>query len=237
MVVPLDSSVNIAFPFITEAFGRPIDAIQWIVICFVLANSSLMLVFGRLGDQFGHRRIFQLGLAVSTLAFLFCAGAQSFGWLLLARGIQGIGAALVISCGPALTLACFPESGRAKALGLYTEMFGLGAVLGPSLGGALVVNRGRAAVFWFRIPVALLALIATFAVRPPRRPAASRPFGFCGGVLLTGALGCLLLTVNQLQAPDAAWSAIVALAWLSTAETNPTIWRRKSGPLSERQAA
>ena len=101
---------------------------------------------------------------------MFCAAAPSFGWLLVARGIQGIGAALVISCGPALTLACFSEPGRAKALGLYTAMFGLGAVLGPSLGGALVVNWGWAAVFWFRIPLSLLPLLL-LSTLPDIRPA------------------------------------------------------------------
>lgn len=215
LVVPLDSSVNIAFPFITEDFGLPIDAIQWIVICYVLTLSSLMLVFGKLGDLFGHRRIFQIGLAGSVLAFLFCAAAPSFGWLLPARVIQGIGAALIISCGPALTIFCFPESRRARALGLYTGMFGLGAVMGPSLGGILVDNWNWSAVFWFRIPISLLALLITFAMPSPQRPAKGRSFDLRGGVLLAVALGSLLLTLNQLQRPEAAWPAVLALAALT----------------------
>ena len=136
-IVPLDSSVNIAFPDITRSFSIPIDAIQWVVICYVLTYSSLMLVCGKLGDLFGHRRIFRIGLALSIVAFALCGSASEFGWLLFFRFCQGVGAALVISCSPALATACYPEEQRAKALGLYTALFGLGSVIGPSLGGSM----------------------------------------------------------------------------------------------------
>ena len=95
LIVPLDSSVNIAFPDITRYFEISIDSIQWVVICYVLTYSSLMLVFGKLGDLFGHRRIFRIGLAVSVIAFALCGSATEFGWLLFFRFCQGVGAALV----------------------------------------------------------------------------------------------------------------------------------------------
>src|SRR5262249_39591558 len=81
--VPLDTAVNIAFPAITAAFDLQVRAIQWVVICYVLTYASLMLVFGKLGDLLGHRRIFQLGLVVGTVAFVLCSLAPSFGWLML----------------------------------------------------------------------------------------------------------------------------------------------------------
>src|SRR5262249_30212849 len=121
--VPLDTSVNIAFPAITTAFDLQVRAIQWIVICYVLTYTSLMLVFGKLGDLFGHRRIFQLGLAVSTVAFVLCAAAPGFGWLLLFRVVQGLGAALALSCAPALATSLYDESHRAHALGAYAGLF------------------------------------------------------------------------------------------------------------------
>lgn len=217
LVVPFDTSVNIAFPLITDTFSVPIEAIQWVVICYVLAHSSLMLVFGKLGDLFGHRWVFQIGLGCSALAFTLCAGAPGFGWLLLARVLQGIGAALIISCGLALTTSCFSEARRAKALGLYTAIFGLGMVLGPSLGGAMVAEWGWAAVFWSRVPVSLLALVLTLAIPSLQRPADSRPFDHWGGALLAGALACMLLTVNQLQRPEATWPVTLALASLAVA--------------------
>ena len=91
MIGPLDSSVNIAFPRITQDFGIPIDAIQWVVVCYVLTHSSLMLAFGKLGDLMGHKRVFRLGLILCAIAFILCATASSFSWLLFARVGQGLG--------------------------------------------------------------------------------------------------------------------------------------------------
>ena len=117
LIVPLDSSVNIAFPDITRSFAIALPSIQWIVISFVLTYGSLMLVFGRLGDLFGHLRIFQIGLGLCAAGFVLCATATRYEWLLVFRVVQGIGTAMVISCGPALTTGLFDESMRPRALG------------------------------------------------------------------------------------------------------------------------
>lgn len=199
LIVPLDSSVNIAFPHITRNFEISINTIQWVVICYVLTYASLMLVFGKVGDLFGHRRVFRIGLAVSAVSFVLCANADELGGLLFFRFCQGIGAALVISCGPALATACFPEEERAKALGIYTAMFGLGSVIGPSLGGIMVEIWGWSAVFWFRAPISLIALAATFLMPNPLPGRSSRPFDIIGGFLLALALSTMLLALNQFQ--------------------------------------
>ena len=108
--MPLDSAVNVAFPHITAAFGLDIPQIQWIVISYTLTYASLMLVFGRIGDIFGHRLVFILGGACSAVAFAGCGAAPSYGWLLAARILQGVGAALLLSCGPALITAAAPRA-------------------------------------------------------------------------------------------------------------------------------
>ena len=215
LIVPLDSSVNIAFPDITRYFEISIDSIQWVVICYVLTYSSLMLVFGKLGDLFGHRRIFRIGLAVSVIAFALCGSATEFGWLLFFRFCQGVGAALVISCSPALATACYPEEQRAKALGIYTALFGLGSVIGPSLGGVMVEAWGWSAVFWFRAPISLIALIATFLIPSPAQATISKPFDLVGAFLLALALSTLLLTLNQAQSAGSETIIVVALAAVS----------------------
>lgn len=215
LIVPLDSSVNIAFPDITRNFEISINSIQWVVICYVLTYSSLMLVFGKLGDLFGHRRIFRIGLAVSVIAFVLCGSATEFGWLLFFRFCQGLGAALVISCSPALATACYPEAQRAKALGIYTAMFGLGAVIGPSLGGVMVEAWGWSAVFWFRAPISLIALGATFLIPSPAQAAISKPFDLVGAFLLALALSTLLLALNQAQSAQSETIVVVALAAVS----------------------
>ena len=197
LIVPLDTSVNIAFPDITTSFAIPIAAIQWVVLCYVLISASLMLVFGKLGDMFGHRRIFMIGLALSAIAFTACAMAPAYHWLLGARVLQGIGAALVLSCGPALATALYPDSGRTKALGAYTMMFGIGAAAGPSLGGFMVQAWGWEAVFWFRLPICLAALAALPWLADRQGQRRSGVFDLWGALLLALGLGTLMFALNQ----------------------------------------
>ncbi len=207
LVVPLDAMVNVAFPDIVRDFDIPIPMIQWVVISYVLTHASLMLVFGRLGDMLGHRRIFLAGAALSAVAFVGCTLAPAFGWLLAARVAQGMGAALLLSCGPALATFLFPESERARALGLYTMIFGLGGAIGPPVAGLLVEWFGWRAVYAARVPLCLLAFV--FAWRLPMEPAggARERFDGLGAVLLTGAITAALLAMNQ----GAAWLGVVAL--------------------------
>ena len=194
LIVPLDRAVNIAFPDITADFSIAISDIQWVVLSYVLTYAALMLVFGKLGDMFGHRRIFLIGLALSAVAFIACALAPAFHWLLLARLLQGIGAALVLSCGPALATALFPESSRARVLGAYTMMFGIGAAVGPFLGGFMVQIWGWEAVFWFRLPISLAALITLPWLPDRQAERRTGKFDFLGGLLLAVGLGAVSYT-------------------------------------------
>src|SRR5579862_1950952 len=198
-VVPLDTSVNIAFPDITGSFGLPIAMIQWVVICYVLTHAGLMLAFGRVGDMWSHGRVFRAGLLWSVVAFLLCAAAPSFGWLLFFRFLQGIGAGLIISCAPALVTSLYPEARRSHALGVFTLMFALGSAVGPLIGGALVARWGWPGVFWFRAPIALTALL--FLRGLPVKPGAGpdRHFDIVGAVLLAAGLVGLLLAINALS--------------------------------------
>ena len=209
VIVPLDTSVNLAFPDITSSFGVPIAAIQWVVVCYVLTNASLMLVFGKLGDLFGHKRIFLTGLAISACAFLACATAPAYHWLLLARVSQGIGAALVLSCGPAMATSLFPENRRTRALGAYTMMFGIGSAVGPSLGGFMVEAWGWEAVFWFRLPICLAALAALPWLHNEQGERRTGGFDLSGALLLALGLGALMFALNRLQ-HDTAYGLIIA---------------------------
>jgi EmrB/QacA subfamily drug resistance transporter len=197
LTAPLDSSVNIAFPAITRAFDAPLDMIQWLVICYVLTYSSLMLVFGKLGDLFGYRLIFGIGLLLSAVAYVLCAAAETFGALLIFRAMQGMGTALVLSCGPAIATMLFPEKHRGRVLGVYTMMFGIGGALGPSLGGVLIAEWGWAAVFWFRAPISAAALVLLVLVPSAGRATQPRSFDFAGAVLLVAGLSTCLLAINQ----------------------------------------
>jgi MFS family permease len=195
--VPFDASVNIAFPSITAFFALPIDAIQWVVIFYMLSHSALMLAFGRMGDLAGHALVFRLGLACVAVAFTLCALAPVYEWLLAARALQGVGAALTLSCGPALITSLFAEEHRARALGAYATMLALGGALGPSLGGLLVQEFGWPGVFWFRVPIALIPLLLLRDLPAPPRAAIREPFDSIGAVLLAATLVALLLALNR----------------------------------------
>jgi MFS family permease len=199
LVVPFDSSVNFAFPFITRAFGLPIPAIQWVVIAYTLTYAALMLVFGRVGDMLGYRRIFLAGSLWSAIAFVLCALAPSYGALLAARVLQGVGAALVLSCGPALATSLHPETSRTRVLGIYTMVIGIGGALGPLIAGLLVPLIDWPAVFWFRAPLALAAFLLAWRLPADTRAAHRERFDAAGGALLVLAISAMLLALNQLQ--------------------------------------
>ena len=196
-VVPLDTAVNIGFPDITRSFGLPIQMIQWVVICYVLTYASLMLAFGRLGDIFGHTRVFRTGLAWSVVAFLLCAAAPAYGWLLFCRFLQGIGAGLVISVAPALVTGLFPESRRARAVAAFTMIFALASAAGPLIGGVLVNIWGWPAVFWFRAPIALVALLFVRSLPHSAGSETREPLDLLGAVLLALTISSVLLFINQ----------------------------------------
>ena len=112
LVAPLDSSVNVAFPYITDHYSVAASDMRLIVVSFILTTISLLLIAGRAGDVWGYRRVFQSGLLISAAALALDAAAPPFPVLLAARVIQGIGAALIVGSGPALAIGLFAENRR-----------------------------------------------------------------------------------------------------------------------------
>jgi len=192
-IAPMDFAVNVALPAITAAFSVDVQAIRWIVICYVLTYASLMLAFGRLGDVVGHRRVFRAGLVVGALAFAGCGLAPSYPWLLAARVAQGIATALVLSCGPALAVSLCEEQRRTWALSRYAMMAAVAGILGPVLGGLAILALGWSGVFWFRVPVALAALLLV-ARLPVETELATTTQGYdrTGALLLAAGLALTL---------------------------------------------
>jgi EmrB/QacA subfamily drug resistance transporter len=233
-VVPLDTSVNIAFPDITGSFGLPIAMIQWVVICYVLTHAGLMLALGRIGDMWGHGRMFRAGLLWSVVACVLCAAAPSFGWLLFFRFLQGIGAGLIVSCAPALVTSLYPETRRSHALGIFTLMFALGSAAGPLVGGVLVANWGWPGVFWFRAPIALTSLLLLRGLPQGTRAGKDQRFDIVGAALLAFGLAGLLLGVNalpRLKEGDylalllfpAASASLIAFVWWEGRAAQPIV--------------
>jgi MFS family permease len=199
-LAPLDIAVNVALPAITAHFRLALSDVQWLVICYVLVYGSLMLVSGKLGDLFGYRLIFRIGLVISAVGCAACAAAPDWPLFLWARAGQGVGTALALSCTPALATSVYPASQRLKALAGFSMTMSLGAAVGPFLGGVLVELWGWPAVYWVRVPIALLTL-ALSGLLPSPAPD-SRPFDARGAVLLAACMSALLLSLVLSQRPE-----------------------------------
>jgi len=208
IVAPLDTAVNVAFPAITDAFGLELPAIRWIVILYMLTYGGMMLIGGRLGDLYGYRRVFAMGLGIVALAFTGCALAPSYPVLIAARIAQGVGMAFILGCGPALALSLHDEAARTRVLGYYASMFALGTALGPLAGGMLIGPLGWQAVFWMRVPLALAVLLLLRFV-PAARQTRTRAFDTPGAILLALWTGALVLAL-ALPGSAALWLGLVA---------------------------
>jgi MFS family permease len=167
--------------------------VKWLVICYVLVYGSLMLVCGKLGDLFGHRLIFRIGLAVSAVGCAACAAAPDWSLFLWARGVQGIGTALALSCTPALATSVYPVDQRLRALAGFAMAMSLSAAIGPLLGGLVVQLWGWSAVYWMRVPIALLTLALSGLLPAPQLE--PRRFDAVGAVLLAACMSAALLAL------------------------------------------
>ena len=196
LVAPLDTAVNIALPSITAAFGIRLEDIRWVVIAYVLTYSSLLLICGKIGDRIGYRSVFQAGLAVSAAGFAVCTLATAYEWLLVGRIGQGVGVALVLSCGPALATSLYDERHRTRVLATYAAATSIGAALGPIVGGALIDQFGWSAVFAMRFPLALIALALSWLIPPTPSRASGGRFDALGAALLIGWMVALLLALS-----------------------------------------
>jgi MFS family permease len=183
--------------------------------------------------MWSHGRVFRAGLLWSVVAFLLCAAAPSFGWLLFFRFLQGIGAGLIISCAPALVTSLYPEARRSHALGIFTLMYAMGSAVGPLLGGVLVAHWGWPGVFWFRAPIALTSLLFLRGL-PQGAAGSDRRFDILGAVLLASGLVGLLLAINalpRLRGGDylallmipAAGASLVAFVWWEGRAAQPIV--------------
>lgn len=203
---PLDTAVNVAFPMISKAFGLAISDIQWIVVAYIVAQSGLTLAFGQLGDLYGHRRIFRLGMAACAMAHLLCALAPSYPLLVAARIAQGVAVGLAMACGPAIATLLYPPELRRSILAIYVMLLAAGVAIGPLMGGLLLDLGGWPSVFWFRTPLALLVLgLAIWLPEPAIERREAPKFDVLGAVLLTAGLASLIALITLLRRPDAGW--------------------------------
>ncbi|MFD7442096.1 MFS transporter [Streptomyces sp. NPDC059909] len=219
----LDSTVvNVALPHIGDDLDADLAALQWIVNAYLLTLAGLILLGGALGDRYGRRRVFVVGVAWFALASLACGLAPNAPVLIIARALQGVGGALLTPGSLAIIQASFHPDDRARAVGLWSGFGGIGAAVGPFVGGWLVDGPGWRWVFLLNVPLAALCVpVALRHVPESRDPAAHGRFDVLGAVLC--ALGLGLVTYGLI---DELWWAgaagvVVAAAFVVVERRTP----------------
>jgi len=194
----LDGSiVNIALPSIGQAFGIDLATVEWVVVAYLLVVGSLLLPFGRLGEVLSFRRVYLAGFAIFTLASLLCGAAPGPGALIVARAVQGVGAAMIMAMGPAIIARTFGPGERGRALGLNAVSVSIGLSLGPALGGLLTEVGSWRAIFLVNAPVGVFAILWAARILPAEPPGRRQRFDVPGAGLTAGGLFALLLALNQ----------------------------------------
>jgi EmrB/QacA subfamily drug resistance transporter len=212
-MVALDTLVvSTALSTIRRDFGASLPALEWTVNAYNLSFAVLLLTAAALGDRLGRRRMFATGLAVFTAASAGCALAPDAGWLIVARAIQGAGAALVMPLGLALLAAAFPPARRGAALGLLGGITGLAVAAGPLIGGAVVEGIDWPWIFWLNVPLGVVAIPLVLRMVPESRGPAAR-LDVRGLALVT--LGALGVVWGLVRANDAGWGSAEVLATLA----------------------
>jgi EmrB/QacA subfamily drug resistance transporter len=209
--------VNVALPTIGRELDFSESSLQWVVTAYGLTFGGFLLLGGRAADLLGRRRILMVGLAVFGAASLACALATSDAFLIGARGIQGLGAAIVLPAALSLVMNMFEEGPeRNKALGIWGGIGAGGATVGLIAGGLLTRYVGWEYIFFLNVPVAAVALVLAPRLVPESRlDTARRRYDPFGAVAVTG--GLLLLVYAISKAPDVGWAATQTVAMLAAA--------------------
>lgn len=183
------SIANVALPTLAQAFGAPFQQVQWVVLAYLLAITTLVVSVGRLGDIVGRRRLLLAGIGLFTAASLMCGLAPALGFLIAARAVQGVGAAIMMALTMAFVADAVPKARTGSAMGLLGTMSAVGTALGPSLGGVLIAGPGWRAIFLVSVPLGVLTLLLAQRHLPADRQAADadRPGFDVGGTLLLAA--------------------------------------------------
>jgi EmrB/QacA subfamily drug resistance transporter len=211
-VVTVDSTVvNVALPAIEDDLGGGLAGQQWTSNAYLLTLSSLLLVAGSLGDLFGARRVFALGVTGFGVTSVVCAVAPTVELLVVARALQGVFGALLTPAALAVIVATFPPDERGRAVGAWTAWGGMGTILGPLIGGQLVDSASWRWIFAINVPIVLITLFLVLRVVPEgERRAADARVDVIGATLC--ALGLGGITYGLIEQPLYGWSdAMVAV--------------------------
>jgi EmrB/QacA subfamily drug resistance transporter len=220
----LDSTVvNVALPTIGRQFHSSLGGLQWVVTGYLLTLAGLILLGGALGDRFGRRRVFLIGVIWFALASVLCGAAPNIGVLIAARVVQGAGGALLTPGSLAIIQASFTPDDRPRAIGAWSGLGGVASAIGPIFGGWLVEDAGWRWVFLLNVPFAIAVIaVATRHVPETRDPSSSGGFDVAGAVL--AALALAGLTYALIEAPENANPTVLIAAAAAGAVAAVAFW-------------
>jgi EmrB/QacA subfamily drug resistance transporter len=212
--------VNVALPNLQAALHASVSGAQWIVESYALFLAALLLVGGKAGDLYGRRLVFGLGVLLFAAASAWCGFAPDIRHLILARGVQGMGGAMLVPGSLAIISAAFPPEQRGKAIGTWSGSTGITTAIGPVLGGWLVQNFSWRWVFFINLPIAAAVLVVLYSHVPESRSSdRHQKLDLPGAALITFGLGALVF--GMIEAPNIGWRN--PLSWTTVTAGTATI--------------
>jgi EmrB/QacA subfamily drug resistance transporter len=217
LIISLDNTIlNTALPSLRNDLSASGGDLQWIVDAYILVFAGMLLTAGSLGDRFGRKRALQVGLTIFAAGSIGSALATSVDALTASRAVMGIGGAFIMPSTLSIITVMFPPDERAKAIGAWGAISGLGIVLGPLAGGALLEAFDWSAVFWLNVPIALIAIVAGLKLVPESRDPEARRIDLPGAALSMVGLTAVVWAI--IEAPVRGWTdpTVVAAAGLGS---------------------
>src|SRR5690348_2544293 len=220
------NAINLALPAVHDDLGGGISGAQWTIDAYNVTFAAVLLTAGSLGDRFGRRTLLRVGLVIFVVASLVCAVAPSLPMLLAARAIQGVGAAVMLPQGLAITAAAFPgPAERATATAAWAVAAAMSTAVGPILGGVLTDSLGWRYIFWLNAPVGVIALLMAYRYLPESRDPDAASFDVPGQTLAMFGLGVLTIVLVEGRTMAPGWT--VALAVVAVAGIAAFIWSQR----------
>src|SRR4051794_5640567 len=206
-MIMLDNTiVNVALPAIERDLHMTISNLEWVVTAYALTFAALLITGGKLGDYYGRKRMFILGLAIFTLASLACGLAPSPGFLIGMRAVQGAGSALMNPATLSIITATFAPSERGRAIGIWAGVSAMALSIGPLLGGLIVDNLSWNWIFYVNVPIGIVAIVVSrLVIRESRDTSHEQSIDFPG--LATSGLGLLALCYALIEGNNHGWTS------------------------------
>lgn len=230
LIIVLDNSIlNVAIPTIVRDLNASNSQIQWMVDSYTLVFACLLLTAGALGDRYGRRGALQIGFVVFGLGSIASSLATSADQLIATRAIMGIGGALIMPATLSIITNTFPANERGKAIGVWAGTAGLGAALGPLIGGALLTHFYWGSVFLVNIPIVIIGLVAGYALIPTSKDPSVPKLDPVGAVL--SIVGLTILLYGIIEAPNQGWGSPRTLGLFAAAIVvlgGFGLWERRS---------